>query len=100
VIRRTKLPEHNNVRIGRDIEEKRVHDLGYSVNYLGPREEENWSNWYIVTGTKPDGSEYYYKRWYTVKDVVSIEFDYPRARLELYNKIIGDMTTQKRFKFD
>jgi hypothetical protein len=99
MIRRTKLPEHNNVRIGRDMEEKKVRDLGYSVNYLGPREEAKWSNWYIVTGSKPDGSEYFYRRWYTAKDVVSIEFEYPRERLEIYNKIIEDMTTPKRFRF-
>jgi hypothetical protein len=98
VIRRTKLPEHSNIRIGRDMEEKKVRDLGYSVNYLGPREEANWSDWYIVTGTKPDGSEYFYKRWYTHKDVVSIEFDYPQERLEVYNKIIADMTL-KHFRF-
>jgi len=100
VIRRTKLPEDNNVRIGRDMEEKRVRELGYTVNYLGPREETNWSNWYIVTGTKPDGSEYFYKRWYTVKDVVSMEFDYPREQLKLFDKIIGDMTTSKRFRIE
>jgi hypothetical protein len=34
-----------------------------------------------------------------LKDVVSIEFEYPRERLEIHNKIIEDMTTPKRFRF-
>jgi hypothetical protein len=100
LLRRTKLPEHSNVRVGRDIEEKKLRELGYSINYLGPREEANWSNWYIVSGTKPDGTEYYYKRWYTNKDVVSIDFDYPKELIPLYDKIIEVMMSEKRFRID
>jgi hypothetical protein len=89
---------------------RRYHSSLLNLEFDYPQASSRWtrrrktkglflSNWYIVTGSKPDGSEYFYGRWYTAKDVVSIEFEYPRERLEIHNKIIEDMTTPKRFRF-
>ena len=40
----------------------------------------------------PDGRNYYFRRWYSSGDVVSIEFRYRAEFKALYDKIIEDMT--------
>jgi hypothetical protein len=67
---------------------------GYTFNY-DPKGED----WYILSGEKPNGDEFYYRRWYTSKDVVSIEFDYPKAVLNVYHDVIEAMTLKGRFQF-
>src|SRR5689334_3439214 len=98
VVRRSNLTDHDGVRAGRDKEAQKLRALGYHINYLGPHVETNWSNWYVITGSKPDGLEFYYRRWYTSNEVVSIEYEYLQDRRRLYNRVIEDMTL-KRFRF-
>jgi hypothetical protein len=99
VVTRTPLPDHNNVRIGQRQERQALEAMGYNINYAGPTIEANWKDWYILSGRKPDGREFYYRRWYTSKDVLSIEFDYPLSKYSLYNELIAIMTQNNRFSF-
>ncbi len=99
LVSRRPLPDHNNIRIGRRLEKEALEQQGYNFNYIGPSKEKNWKDWYILTGEKPNGHEFYYRRWYTDKDVVSIEFDYPKEKVGAYNEIIGAMTLDGRFQF-
>lgn len=98
LISRYPLPDHNNIRIGCRKEREELEEKGYTFNYIGPRKDKNWSNWYILTGLSPNDDEYFYKRWYTDKDVVSIEFNYPKSKIGLYNDVIPAMTLENRFK--
>jgi len=98
LITRTRLPSHNNVRVGRQLESEKLASEGDQANYLGPVNESNWSNWYVISGRKSNGDEFYYRRWYTDKDVVSIEFEYSPEKIGLYNDAIGAMTLDGRFQ--
>jgi len=98
IIERSPLPEHNNIRIGRRIEKEKLEKLGWQLNYIGPRKEKNWSNWYVLTGWKKGNTVFYYRRWYTDKAVFSFMFEYPEGKTELYTKIIPAMTL-KNVKF-
>ncbi len=92
VVERTPLPDHNNIRIGRRLEKEKLEGLGWQLNYIGPRKEKNWSNWYVLTGWKADKSVFYYRRWYTEKAVFSFLFEYPLSKSEMYTKIVPGMT--------
>jgi TIR domain len=99
LVSRSPLPDHNNPRIGRRLEREALMGQGYTINYAGPSNPSNWEDWYILSGEKPNGNEFYYRRWYTEKDVVSIEFDYSKAMVGFYDDAIGAMTLKDRFQF-
>jgi len=94
----SRLPSHNSPRLGREAEFQKLKEEGATVNYLGPSNESNWDDWYAISGIKSDGDEFYIRRWYTDKDVVSIEFEYPVEKIGLYNDAIGAMTLGGRFQ--
>lgn len=94
----SRLPSHNNPRLGRRSELHKLKEEGATVNYLGPSNESNWDDWYVISGITKDGNEFYLRRWYTDRDVVSIEFDYPADKIGLYNDAIGAMTLEGRFQ--
>lgn len=94
----SRLPSHNSPKLGRDAEYQRLKEEGFTVNYLGPSNEANWSDWYVISGIAKDGDEFYYRRWYTDKDVVSIEFKYAAEKIGLYNDAISAMTLGGRFE--
>jgi hypothetical protein len=98
-ITRTKLPEHGSIRRARDEEERKLRELGFDPNHFKPEEGEPWGDFYVITGWKPGMDIFYYKRWFTERDIVSIEFDYAAAHKRQYDKIIPDMV-KERFQFD
>ena len=98
VVTATRLPSHNNPRLGRDAEVRNLEADGAAVNYLGPSKESNWSDWYVISGIRANKNEFYYRRWYTDKEVVSIEFDYAPEKIDLYNGAIPAMTLEDRFQ--
>jgi hypothetical protein len=49
-ISRTPLPENKDVKAGRDQEE--LKRLDYTLTYIAPEQEKNWSNWYVLSGVK------------------------------------------------
>lgn len=100
VVTRTALPDHGDPRRGRRNERNYLEASGHKINYAGPSNESSWSNWFILSGSKPNGNEFYYRRWYTRYDVVSMEFEYQREDVETYNKIIEEMTLHDGILFD
>jgi hypothetical protein len=93
VIKREALPDQTNVRLARENEDSALTRMNYKVTYRGPEKEENWSNWYVLSGVNY-GSEFYYRRWYCDDSVVSIEFVYPKRLNPLVSKLIDRMPQQ------
>ncbi|MBC7980428.1 MAG: toll/interleukin-1 receptor domain-containing protein [Armatimonadetes bacterium] len=98
VVSVSRVPSHNNPRLGREDELQNLKKEGATVNYLGPSNESNWKDWYAISGTNSNGDEFYIRRWYTDRDVVSIEFEYSADKIGLYNDAIGAMTLGGRFQ--
>jgi TIR domain len=96
-ITRTPLPAHGDIRRARDAELHELRSKGYDDNELKPKPGEAWRNFYVITGHKPNTDEFYYKRWHTQTHVLSVEFDYSRKKIELYNRIIEDMMNTRPF---
>ena len=90
-ILRTALPEHKNVRLGRDNETSELARMNFSVTYIAPEKEQNWSNWYVLSGVS-HGTEFYFRRWYSEDSVVSMEFTYGKEFAPLFDKLIPMMT--------
>jgi hypothetical protein len=92
-ISREALSAPKNVKLerGREIEE--LKRFGYSVDYKAPEEEENWSNWYVISGVF-HGTEYYYRRWYCEDSMISIEFRYAKELAPFFDGPINSFTAQ------
>jgi TIR domain len=73
-------------------EQARLKADGWSINYVAPQVKPEEKNWYAISGMMPDGRHYYFRRWHTHNDLVSIEFRYRPESKTLYDKIIADMT--------
>ena len=73
-------------------EQARLKADGWSINYVAPQVKPEEKNWYAISGIMPDGRHYYFRRWHTHNDLVSIEFRYRPESKTLYDKIIADMT--------
>ena len=56
-----KALDEKNVKIARETELASLRS-DYSVTYIAPEKEENWSNWYVLSGVG-HGTEFYYRRW-------------------------------------
>jgi hypothetical protein len=100
-ITRSDLPPHRDVKKGREEETLALDQRGYRHNHLGPPPGKPWSNWYVITGRKGqegNSDHFYYKRWYTNHDVVSLEFDYSNEKRATYNGVISTMVKRFRFK--
>jgi TIR domain len=88
---RTALADPKDVKLGRDQEVKDLKGQDYTLTYVAPESEKNWSNWYVLSGVK-SGTEFYFRRWYCDDSVVSIEFVYPKELFALFDKLIPTMT--------
>jgi hypothetical protein len=93
---RTDLPDHKDVKLGREKEIDELRKLNYTLTYIAPEKERNWSNWYVLSGVK-HGTEFYFRRWYSDDSVVSIEFVYPKEQAMLFEKLIPTMTHELTF---
>ena len=92
-IMRTAVPEHRNVKLGRENEVSELTRMNFSVTYIAPEKEQNWSNWYVLSGINR-GTEFYFRRWYCNDSVVSIEFMYAKEFAPLFDNIIPKMTNE------
>lgn len=88
---RTKLPENKDVKIGRDKEVEDLERMDYTLTYIAPELDKNWSNWYVLSGVKM-GTEFYFRRWYSDDSVVSIEFVYPKDLAPIFEKLVPILT--------
>jgi hypothetical protein len=95
-ILRSPLPDHNNVQIGRQQETDDLKKMDYTLTYIAPENDRNWSNWYVLSGVK-HGTEFYFRRWYSDDSVVSLEFKYPKELASLFEKLIPTMTHEFAF---
>ena len=92
-ILRTALPEHRDVKLGRQNESAELTRMNFTVTYMAPEKEQNWSNWYVLSGVNR-GTEFYFRRWYLEDSMVSIEFMYTKELAPLFDKIIPTMTRE------
>jgi hypothetical protein len=65
--------------------------MNFSVTYIAPEREQNWSNWYVLSGVN-HGTEFYFRRWYCEDSIVSIEFMYAKELAPLFDNLIPKMT--------
>ncbi len=91
VLFRSQAPAHKNVKQGQTDESANLIRMNATVDYKAPQEEENWSNWYVLSGLD-HGIEYYYRRWYCQNDMISMEFRYTKDLTPLFDQIIPMMT--------
>lgn len=90
---RSALPEQRDVRAARENEVAQLKQMNFSLTYIAPEKEKNWSNWYVLSGVDL-GTEFYFRRWYCPDSVVSIEFTYDKSVSPLFDGIIAKMTQQ------
>jgi len=95
-ITKTNLPDHKDVRKGRQQEYSELTKSNYSVTYEAPENDMNWGNWYVLSGIG-FGTEFYFRRWYLDDSVVSMEFRYPKELTPLFDNIIDNMTHKLEF---
>ncbi len=88
---RTGLPDHKDVKLGRQHEKEELEKVGYTLTYVAPEKERNWDNWYVLSGVA-NNTVIYYRRWYLEDSVGSIEFVFPKELSTLYDKLIPTMT--------
>jgi hypothetical protein len=93
-IYRSALPSHRNPRQASADEQEALKREGNAINYVAPQIDPEKKDFYVVTGIRPDGKTFYFRRWYTVDDVVSAEYVYPPELIPLYHKVIYDMTVR------
>jgi TIR domain-containing protein len=92
-ILRVALPENKDVKIGRQNEVDDLQRMGFTLTYIAPEREQNWSNWYVLSGLK-HGTVFYFRRWYANDSIVSIEFVYPKDQALIFKRLIADMTRE------
>ena len=90
IFRTTKSPG-KDIKLGQQEERTELEKLGYTITYMAPEKEKNWSNWYVLSGLT-NNTVFYYRRWYFEDGVGSIEFIFPKEINPLYDKIIPEMT--------
>ncbi len=90
-ISRTVLSEQKDVKIARENEVAQLKKMSYSVTYIAPEKEQNWSNWYVLSGVIR-GTEFYFRRWQCPDSIVSIEFMYDKELAPLFDSVIPKMT--------
>jgi hypothetical protein len=90
------LPAHKDIKLGRQQEVDELTKLDYTLTYIAPENDKNWSNWYVISGVK-HGTEFYFRRWYAEDSVVSIEFMYSKDLAPLFDKLIPTMTHELAF---
>jgi hypothetical protein len=90
---RTALPDLKDVKLGRQHEKEQLERLSYTLTYVAPERDQNWKNWYVLSGVK-NNTAFYFRRWYVEDSVVSIEFLYPKELDPLYDKLIPMMTQE------
>src|SRR4029077_1209666 len=95
-ILRTTPPPTKDVRIARQNEIDDLKRMDFFLTYIAPEREENWSNWYVLSGVK-HGTVFYFRRWLADDSVVSIEFVYPKEQAVIFNKVIPRMTRDLTF---
>jgi hypothetical protein len=89
-----KALDEKDVKVARENELARL-KLKWSVTYIAPEKEENWSNWYVLSGVG-HGTEFYYRRWYCPDSIVSIEFEYTKEFAPQFDSLIPEMTRKLR----
>lgn len=90
-ILRTALSDQKDVKIAREKEVAQLRDMNFSLTYIAPENEKNWSNWYALSGVI-HGTEFYFRRWYCPDSIVSIEFRYGKELTPLFDNLIPRMT--------
>ena len=89
-----KALDEKNVKKARENELDQL-KLNWSVTYIAPEKEGNWKNWYVLSGVGNE-TEFYYRRWYCLDSIVSIEFKYAKVLAPKFDSVIPKMTDELR----
>ena len=92
-VTRRDLPDHQDPKTGRENELAKLAAMNVVVTYIAPEKEQNWSNWYVLSGLD-QGTEFYFRRWYTPDSIVM----YGKELAPLFDKIIPTMTHEFSFR--
>lgn len=96
-ITRRPLPDVKDVKLSREQEREALEKVGYTFTYVAPEKEENWKNWYVLSGLTND-TVFYFKRWYLADGIGSIEFTFPIELRPVYDRLIPAMVQQLSFE--
>jgi hypothetical protein len=92
-ISRTVLSEQKDVKIARENEVAQLKKMSFVVTYIAPEKDQNWSNWYVLSGVS-HGTEFYFRRWHCPDSIVSIEFTYAKELAPLFDSLVTKMTRE------
>jgi TIR domain len=95
-IRRNDLPAGANIKLAQQNEVDELKRNNVTPTYIAPEKEQNWSNWYVISGLSR-GNVFYYRRWYTDDSIVSIEFFFPADMKPKFDPWIPKMTRELSF---
>ena len=95
-IRRNDLPAVKDIKLAQQNEVDELKRNNSTPTYIAPEKEQNWSNWYVISGLSR-GNVFYYRRWHTEDSVVSIEFFFPADMKPKFDPWIPNMTRELLF---
>ena len=96
-ISRTPLPDLKDVKLAQLHEKEQLERSSYTVTYMAPEREQNWKDWYVLSGLS-NNNVFYIRRWLLEDSAVSIEFGFPKELGPLYDKLIPAITRQLDYK--
>jgi TIR domain-containing protein len=92
-ITRLPLPGTNDPKVARQNEIASLKSMNFTITYMAPEKDSNWTNWYVLSGLGY-GGEFYFRRWFLEDSQVSMEFTYPKELTPLFDKLIPKMTQE------
>jgi TIR domain len=95
-IRRAALPAASDIKLAQQNEVDELKRNDFTPTYIAPEKEQNWSNWYVISGLS-HGNVFYYRRWHTDDSVVSMEFFFPADMKPRFDPWIPKMTRELSF---
>jgi hypothetical protein len=95
-IRRSDLPGVADIKLAQQNEVNELKRNNFTPTYIAPEKEQNWSNWYVISGLSR-GMVFYYRRWHAEDSVVSIEFFFPAEMKPKFDPWIPKMTRDFSF---
>jgi TIR domain len=89
---RSALPGSKTPMQASSDEQKKLTENGDMITYVAPQMDPETKPFYVIAGRKADGKTFYFRRWFTLRDMVSAEYMYATDLKPLYDRVIVDMT--------
>jgi hypothetical protein len=91
---RAPVSHHPDIKLLQAAEAEDLISQGCRITYRAPEKEENWSDWYVLSGIAHDRRAFYYRRWLCGDRLLSFEFLFVSGRRPAYFDIIPAMTIE------